>query len=200
MANHTQVAPSGEATFTSNIDRASGVDFPASGQVSLEAAGVQQLLAAATTLVIGANATAGLTIGPAAVNGIALGSTNRAIKVVKVPLAALDTGGGVFGWVNPEGAALLATVILDVTTKATAACTIDVGYTASSITTSSDTSMDGLDVGTAAGVFSPFLAASLGTNGLPWMKVASGKWITASKASGAAAGLAGSAYIVYMLG
>lgn len=124
---------------------------------------------------------------------------DKLTKVVKVALAALDTAGGVLAWQNSEEAAdiIVTRIILDVTTKSTAACTLDVGYTATSAATSADNLLDGLDVGTAA-----ILADNLGnagTNGKTRQKVANGKWITASKASGAAAGLVGYAYIEYLV-
>jgi len=119
-------------------------------------------------------------------------------RVAKIPLAALDTGGGVLSWQNDEGGSIVITrVVLDVTTKATGACTVDVGTTASSATTSSDNLIDGLDVGTATGLFSNL--KNPGTNGKADQKLASGKWVTASMASGAAAGTVGYAYIHYHL-
>lgn len=128
--------------------------------------------------------------------GMRVGSAYRPTTRVKVALAALDTGGGVLSWQNPESVSIIVErIIFDVTTKSTGACTVDVGTTATSATTSSDNLMDGLDVGTAAGVFDNF--GDPGTNGKFKQKLAAGKWITASKASGAAAGLVGSAYIEY---
>ncbi|MDP4117669.1 MAG: hypothetical protein Q8873_00550 [Bacillota bacterium] len=127
-----------------------------------------------------------------------LESSDRAAKVVRVALAAADTGGGVLAWANPESSSILVQrVIFDVTTKSTGACTLDVGATATNATTSADNLMDGIDVGTAAGVFDN--VENQGTNGTSVQKLASGKWITASKASGAAAGLVGYAYIEYVV-
>lgn len=143
----------------------------------------------------------GTTITGTTITGTALsiiGGTARNMKVVKVALAALDTGGGVLSWQNPESTAIIVErVILDVTTKSTGACTLDVGTATASATTSSDDLLDGVDVGTAAGVFDNL--ADGGTNGKMKQKLASGKWITASKASGAAAGLVGNAYIHYIV-
>jgi hypothetical protein len=102
----------------------------------------------------------------------------------------------VFSWQNPEGASIIVhKVILDVTTIATGACTLDIGTTAASGTTLSDNLLDGMDVHTAAGTFG--LADQADTNGKAQQKLAAGKWVTGSKASGATAGLAGSAYIFY---
>ncbi|MBI5964929.1 MAG: hypothetical protein HY863_15730 [Chloroflexi bacterium] len=114
----------------------------------------------------------------------------------KVALAALDTAGGVLGLANPEGVDLIVTrVVVDVTTKSTSACTVDAGIAANG-TTSADNLLDGLDVGTAAGTFDN--VADVGTNGKARKKWTSGQFLTISKASGAAAGLVGNAYIEYI--
>lgn len=114
----------------------------------------------------------------------------------KVALAALDTAGGVLSLANPEGVDLIVTrLILDVTTKSSAACTVDAGIAADG-TTSNDTLIDGLDVGTAA-----ILADNIenqGSNGVAAKKWSSSQYLTISKASGAAAGLVGNAYIEYI--
>ena len=122
---------------------------------------------------------------------------DRSVKIVRVALGVADTGGGVFGWVNPEvGAILVTRVVLDVTTATTGASTVDVGYTVTGATTLSDTLLDGVNLATA-GVFDN--VENQGTNGVSAVKVPAGKWLTASKASGACAGLAGYAYIHYNL-
>jgi len=121
--------------------------------------------------------------------------TDRMSKTVRVALAAVDTAGGVLAWANPESVTVFVTrVIFDVTTKATAACTVDVGVAANG-TTSNDALMDGLDVGTAAGTFDNI--ENQGTNGKSTGKVAVGSYVTGSVASGASAGLVGFAYITY---
>lgn len=123
---------------------------------------------------------------------------DRLMKVARVALAAADTGGGIFAWANPEaGSIIISRVELDVTTKATGACTVDVGTTATNATTSSDNLLDGLDIGTAAGIFDNI--TDKGSNGKSRQKLASGKWVTGSMASGAAAGTAGFVYIMYHL-
>ena len=89
-------------------------------------------------------------------------------------------------------------MVLDVTTVATAACTLDVGIDGDG-TGSSDILLDGLDVNAAAGVFDNI--ADKGTNGKERQRLdAKGgttDYVTASKASGATAGLVGNAYIFY---
>lgn len=142
----------------------------------------------------GATATAAQTTTIAAAAGTV--TFDRLVKVARVALAALDTGGGVLAWQNPEASSIIVhRFFLNVTTKATSACTVDAGTTATNATTSSDNLIDGLDVGTAAGLFDNL--GDGGTNGKMKQLLAAGKWITVSKASGAAAGLVGFAYINY---
>lgn len=120
----------------------------------------------------------------------------RVVKVAKVALAALDTGGGVLSWPLPA-AAFLERLILDITTPATGACSLDAGYTTASAATLADNLIDGIDAHAAAGAFDNYVNA--GTNGLAMIRGAVGKWVTVSTASGAAAGLVGFAYIHYAL-
>lgn len=121
---------------------------------------------------------------------------DRSLKIARVALAAVDTAGGVFAWQNPEaGSIVISRVEVNVTTVATGACTLDIGTTATNATTSSDTLIDGLDVNAATGLFDNI--TDKGTNGKSRQLLASGKWVTASKASGATAGLVGYAYIYY---
>ena len=134
---------------------------------------------------------------------ITLGSTqietgNRIVKVAKVALGAANTGGGVLSWANPESSTIMIQrILLNITTKATGACTIDVGTTDTNGTTSSDNLIDGLDTHTAAGLFDNY--DDSGTNGKTKQLLATGKWVTGSKASGAAAGTVGFAYIEYVI-
>lgn len=119
-------------------------------------------------------------------------------KIAKIPLAAVDTAGGILGWQNPEaGAIIIDRLVLDVTTAATGACTVAAGTTPTSATTSSNNLMDALDIHTAAGTFDNI--TDKGTAGKSRQKVATGKWLTVSQASGASAGLVGFAYIHYHL-
>lgn len=125
-------------------------------------------------------------------------STQGTKKVARVALAAVDTAGGLFAWQNPESVSVLINrVTIDVTTKATGACTVDIGTTATNATTSSDNLLDGLDVGTAA--ITTDNLQTPGTNGKQLQKLASGKWVTGSKATGATAGIVGNVYIEYSL-
>jgi hypothetical protein len=136
--------------------------------------------------------------GAVTLGGTTVATTERVTKIAKIALGVADTAGGVLAWANPESGSIIITrVVLDVTTKSTGACTLDVGTTATSAATSSDTLLDGVDVGTAIGTFDN--VENQGTNGVAVAKLATGKWVTASKASGAAAGLVGYAYIEYFL-
>jgi hypothetical protein len=124
------------------------------------------------------------------------GLSYRGEVIVRVPLAAVDTGGGVFSWQAPTNTDIIVTRLeLDVTTQSAGACTVDIGTTATSAGTSSDNLVDGVSVATA-GLYSNFKNA--GTNGKADQRLAAGKWVTASVASGASSGLAGFAYIHYV--
>lgn len=134
----------------------------------------------------------------AALAGTADEISRGRIKKVTGALAAVDTGGGVFSWKNPEaGPILVIHLAVIVTTKATEACSLDCGTTADSATTSSDTLIDGKDVTTAAGTFTN--DESAGANGKPFKRLEAGKWVTGSVASGASAGLKGAYEIYYIV-
>lgn len=118
--------------------------------------------------------------------------------IEKIDLVASDAAGGVLAWQNHHSEAVIVTrIVIDLTTKASGAGTLDVGMTATSAATSADNLIDGLDVNTATGVFDN--VENQGTNGTGAQKVASGKWVTASKATGNMAGIVGSAYLHYHL-
>lgn len=120
------------------------------------------------------------------------------LLVEKVPLVASDSAGGVFAWQNHHSESVIVTrVVIDLTTKSSGAGTLDVGMTATSAATSADNLIDGLDVNAATGVFDN--VENQGTNGTGAQKVASGKWITASKATGNMAGIVGYCYLHYHL-
>jgi len=164
---------SGYATYGFANDENTGLHSAAADHIALRVGGVD-------VLEYGTNASS---------------KVNRLIQCERVALAALDTAGGVLAWANPTGSSIIVNrIIFDVTTKSTGACTIDVGVAADG-TTSNDTLMDGLDIGTAAGVFDN--VENQGTNGVGAVKLTSTKYITASKATGAAAGTVGFAYIYY---
>lgn len=119
-------------------------------------------------------------------------------RVVAVPLAGLaDTGGGIGAWQNPERVPIIITRLVVVTSVvSTGACTMDAGTTATSAVTLSDTLIDGLDMN-AALLPAADNITDKGTNGKSRQSLASGKWVTFSTASGASAGLVGTAFIEY---
>lgn len=101
-------------------------------------------------------------------------------------------------WTAPADCYILR-AMLDVTTVATGAATVDIGYTASSATTSSDTLLDGIDVNTAIGLFDSMNAALDSGANAKAQKAASGKWITADEASGDTTGMVASFIVQYIL-
>lgn len=124
------------------------------------------------------------------------GAKQRNIKVARVPLTAVDSAGGLFAWQNKDRKdVIVERIFLDITTPSSGACVADVGQTATSATTLSDNLIDGQSLATAAKVLDNINDA--GTNGKSKQKVASGKWVTGSVASGASAGVVGYAYIHY---
>ena len=129
--------------------------------------------------------------GTARVKPDGIGRSQSAVengKLVRADLLAADTGGGIAGIVNPFGVpVIIVKCLFQVTTVATGACTVDVGVGAG-ITTSFDNLLDGIDVNAAVALFG---AGDEGTNGVAQQVWATGEHLTASKATGAAAGLAG---------
>lgn len=137
----------------------------------------------------------GSTIGGVTVSG----NNDREFVTDVVALSGATIHAGVVtAWTAPAAAQVLR-VLCDVTTVATAACTLDIGYTASSATTSSDTFLDGIDVNAATALFDSMNAALDSGANAKAQKAASGKWITVAEASGNATGLVGNLYILYVL-
>lgn len=133
-------------------------------------------------------------------------SRQRKVIVERVKLAASDSAAGVFTWEGPKVGTsytlvVVRRVILAVETGSTGACTINVG-TAANSSTSSDTLIDGADV--SGDYTSLDNIKDKGTNGKEVALVgdASGAalpWITGSVATGASAGLVGTAQIEYVV-
>lgn len=95
-------------------------------------------------------------------------------------------------------AAVILRAWLDITTASTGASTIDVGYTATTSTTASDTLLDGVS-GTPAAIFDSMNAAlDSGANALA-QKAASGKWVTVKEATGDVTGMVANLYVQYVL-
>lgn len=127
-------------------------------------------------------------------------TTSRERKIAVVPLSGTALHAAVVGWQNPEGAAIIVLrAIADITTVSTGACTLDVGVTAVSATTTSDTLFDGIDANAAIAVFdSGNHALDSGANAKA-QAVASGKWVTIDEKTGDATGLVGNLFIEYIL-
>ncbi len=123
----------------------------------------------------------------------------RAVSVALVAEAA-PANGGMFSWQNPLGVAVLAALIIDVTTVSTGAATVNAGV-GSAAATSNDTLVDGADVNAAADAFSSLDSTHGGTNGRAMQKVdakgGTNDWITGT-ASADSSGLVGRAYILYI--
>ena len=117
-------------------------------------------------------------------------------KVAKVALGHTAGNAGVLSWQNPEAVAILAAVIIDITTVQSAQ-TVDIGVDGGGSGTS-DTLLDGASLATT-GALSSF--ANAGTNGAALRKVdakgGTNDYVTAT-ASGTPSTLVGNAYIFYV--
>lgn len=110
---------------------------------------------------------------------------------------AVTTAGGIFAW-RPDDQSRSHYIncgVMDVTTKSTGAATVDIGVGATA-TTSSDTLIDGVDVGTATIVANTQKHA--GTNGMGKVKLPAGSYITGSMASGDTTGMVATVLIEYV--
>lgn len=114
---------------------------------------------------------------------------------VALTAGTTTTGGDVLSLANPEGADLIITrFILNITTEATGSATADAGVAADG-TTSSDTLLDGVNIGAAAAIFDNI--DDQGTNGQSVLLWGSSQYITVTP-SASAAGLVGYAYVEYL--
>lgn len=105
------------------------------------------------------------------------------------------SGGDVLSLANPEGQTLLVTrLVVYTSTKPTGAANMDAGIAATA-TTSSDTLIDGCDIGTAAGVFDNIKNG--GSNGKACQTWGASEFLTITP-SASAAGLVGFAYVEYL--
>jgi hypothetical protein len=125
-------------------------------------------------------------------------ASDRVVKVGVKALTGAAIHAGVVAWQNPESVAIVITrLVIDRTTKSTAASSLDIGTTATSATTASDNLIDGLvSSGTEAvedNLQNP------GTNGKQLQKLAAAKWVTFKEASGDMTGLVANAYVFYTL-
>ncbi len=110
--------------------------------------------------------------------------------VYSATLADAETVGGVLKVLNPESEDLIIPAgqfILKITTVATAACTLDAGIDDGG-DVSDDGLLDGVDAHSAEALFS-------NSSAIDWP---SGEYLVVSMATGAAAGLEGTAYVGYI--
>lgn len=122
-----------------------------------------------------------------------------AVAVRSLTGAEIHAGsGGVVAWANSEPVSIIIEkVILDLTTAATGACTLDIGVTETTATTTSDTLLDGIDANAAAAVFDSSNAALDSGANAKAQKLASAKWVTIDEKTGDATGLVANLYIYY---
>lgn len=114
--------------------------------------------------------------------------SNRVTLQGDLTAATTTTGGAVLSLLNPFAArAVVIDFVIDVTTKSTGAATCDFGI-GSSASTSYDTLIDGIDVGTAVIIGDNI--DNKGSNGVRGLAWASGNYITGT-ASATLAGLVG---------
>lgn len=149
----------------------------------------------------GSQTLTGKTLTAPVVNGAVTGTTfrDRVQKCAVTALSGATIHAGTVAWQNPESAAIqIQRVTLDITTASTGASTLDIGYTATNATTSSDTFLDGVS-GTPAALFDSMNAALDSGANAKAQNGASGKWVTVTEASGDATGLVGNLYVFYIL-
>ncbi|HJP60590.1 MAG TPA: hypothetical protein VJ865_11335, partial [Gemmatimonadaceae bacterium] len=131
------------------------------------------------------------TLTSPAINGTPTGTAfkDRTIKTSQQAVLGDALHAGNLNWQNPESAGIIILrVILNIVTPSTGASTIDVGVTATSATTSSDTLLDGVS-GTPAAIFDSMNAALDSGANAKAQTVAVGKWITLDEASGDTSGM-----------
>ncbi len=123
---------------------------------------------------------------------------SRVPRAIALPLVGgTDTPGGLIAWKNSEPSPIVVDrVTVDVTTPATAACTVKAGSSPDGATVSNNL-IDTLDVHTA--IVTANNQSNPGTNGKALQRVPVGGWVTISTGSGASAGLVGSVVIGYEL-
>jgi hypothetical protein len=122
-------------------------------------------------------------------------------KVARGDLVAGAENSISFAWENPHNKAIAAWAILDITTEATAAVTMDVGRVADAESTG-DTMLDGADVGTAPATHCSIATATGNGTGLVHVIDAKGganSFITGKILGNAATGMVGTYEIHYVL-
>jgi len=110
--------------------------------------------------------------------------------------ATTTAGGDALNLANPEGADLLITrFIIDVTTEATGAATVDAGVAATG--TTNDELLDGVDVGSAAILTDNLAGVVAGDVAAAVVEWGSDEYVTVTP-SATLAGLVGTYYIEYV--
>jgi hypothetical protein len=137
-------------------------------------------------------------------SGMGAAAPDRYLKMGRLALtgAAIHAGsGGVIAWTNPETTdILIINAYLVITTVSTGACSLDVGTTPTSATTTSDNIFDGIDATATVPAIYSMRNASLDSAANVEAKVlASGKWVTIDEKTGDATGLVGTLFIEYVL-
>lgn len=114
--------------------------------------------------------------------------------MLQYPLTATAGAAAALSVLNPEGVdVIIDDLELDVTTHATAACTLAVGVAATSV--SANNLMDAVDVGTATGLFD--LTTNHGTAGRTKQIWPATGFLTVSQGTGAIAGLVANLNVHY---
>jgi hypothetical protein len=119
------------------------------------------------------------------------------VQTLQVKLGATGAAAGDLAAVaNPTGTkCVVVGVVVDLTTIATGAATVDIGVAANA-TTSADNLIDGLDTHSATGIFTN--GVNPGSNGKLFKPWAASEYVTASEASGDTTGQVGKITILYI--
>jgi uncharacterized protein YqfA (UPF0365 family) len=157
-------------------------------------------LAGTLALTAGAQTLTDKTLTTPIIDGVTFSANNKHQIIVDHSILVADSiHAAPFAiWTAPADSIILR-VIVNITTKSTGASTLDVGYTAASATTSSDTLLDGIDSGTAIGLWDSQDASLDTQTNTKAQLAASGKWITVDDKTGDCSGLLGVAYIFYIV-
>lgn len=202
MAASTNAQTGGAFVPSRDVNFTGAVDFstvPSQGDAAVVTTTGTQTLTNKTLTSPSLTATSSVLTTPV-IDGVTYSAANDRQVVTTVVAVDGDTVHAAVTplWVAPAGAVILR-VLLNITTVSTGASTINVGYTAVSATTASDTLLDGIDGNAATGLFDSMNAAlDTGANAHAQL-AASGKWITIAEATGDTSGLVGTAYIQYVV-
>jgi hypothetical protein len=134
------------------------------------------------------------------IDGVVYSALNdRQIVTVAFPVTGAALNVAPVAAITFPAAAIILRAVLDVTTVATVAATIDVGYTAVSDVSLSSTLLTGVDANAAVALFDSMdPTLSTGANAHA-QKAASGAWVTIGYATGDPTGLVATLYIQYIL-